>query len=104
MPDLLDIVRLDATLGHFRERDLGQPGGGADAQPPGYELEECETDGRIGRIEPARHDAGQIGFRARLKRMYHLDQGGWVGVGRCPRPHERDRLGKIAHVIVRPRE
>src|SRR5205814_5806137 len=105
-PDELDLLRLTAT--ERRCRGLGKPRRYPDAQPAGHKLEQRPAAGLVELIEPARELAWKLGLAELRKRF---DDGGereggrrlsrWHGSGRLRcRPHQRDRLGKIADIII----
>ena len=80
VPDLLDVVGLDAA--DLGQRDLRQPGGGADAQPAGDQLQQRQPGGGVGAVQPRRDEARQRGFRRGFQRLDHLGQARRWRVGR----------------------
>ena len=104
VPDLLDIVCRDAIIREFRERDLGDARGDADAQRARDELEDGEAHRRIRRKQPARDDAGQFRLRVARQRLDHLGERRRLAVALPRRPDQRDGFGEIADIIPRPAE
>ena len=76
----------------------------ADAQATGDQLEQRQTHRRIGRIQPAGDDVGKRCLWCGLQRVHHLGQARRGCVGRPCRPHQRDRFGQIADIVIRPGE
>ncbi len=104
VPDFLDVVGLDAPAGQLREGDLGEPGGGADAERARDELEQGVAGGSVGRVEPAGEDGGKLGFGRGEERLDDLGEARGGLVGGPGGPDEGDGLGEVAYVVVRPGE
>ena len=104
VPDLLDFIRRDPPAGQFRQRDLGQPGGGADAQAAGDQLQQRVAARGVRRVQPAGDDLRQVGLGGRNQRLDHLGHAGGGLVGGARRPHQGDGVGQVADVIVGPGE
>ena len=92
-----------STPTDLRQRDLRQPRRGADAQSAGDQLQQCEP-------RPMHRDAssqpatipGNADLGAVSNASTTSARRGGRRVGRCGRPHQRDRLGQIADIVVRP--
>ena len=102
VPHLLHIIGLDAA--DLRQRDLRQPRRDADAQSARDQFEKCQPRRCIARIQPARDDTRQRRLGRALQCLHHLGQTRRRRIGGGGRPHQRDGLGQIADIVVRPRE
>ncbi len=104
VPHLLDLVRRDPPPGKLRQRDLGQPGGRPHAQAAGDQLQQRIAAGRIRRVQPPGDDLRQVGLRGADQRLDHVRHARRRLVRGPRRPHQRDRVRQVPHIVVRPGE
>ena len=74
------------------------------ASPPVISFSSASRTDASRRIQPAGDDARQRRLGRGLQRLHHLGQTRRRRIGGRGRPHQRDGLGQIADIVVRPRE